>query len=488
MIKQEYKEADIPTPDRADQVLCVDLDGTLLSTDLLWESALILLKKKPWALGFFPFWLVKGKAHFKRQLSQRVDLNEANLPFRQDVLKFLYQEKEKGREIVLVTASEQKAAEAVVEPLSIFSKVVGSNGKLNLRGPNKRQLLEERYGYHGFDYIGDSSVDLSVWEASSSALLVEPSNRLVEKVKQMVSIQEVFRTPRSSLFEFLKALRVYQWVKNFLIFVPVVTAHKIQDGTILIQVLSAFFAFSFCASGIYVLNDLLDLQADRQHPKKKLRPFAAGKLSIPTGLFSIPLLLISGFLIAFLFLTPLFTGVLTLYVLASTVYSLYFKRIAIGDIIVLAALYSLRVLAGGVATDIPISAWLLAFSMFLFLSLAIMKRYTELNVLQGLGFENAAGRGYLSSDKDSLQTMGTVSGYLSVLVFALYINSEEVVILYRQPKMLWLICPLLLYWISRLWFRAHRGQIDDDPVIAIVKDPFSYAVGATVAVLLFMAL
>lgn len=487
MIEQHDKQTCVTT-ENASPVLCVDLDGSLLATDILWESILVLLKKQPWMFFVFPLWIAKGKAYFKRQVSSQVKLNAANLPFRQDVLKYLYEEKKRGRDIVLATASDLEAAQEIAQHLNLFDKVIASEGVTNLSGHNKRKVLEENFSENGFEYIGNGTVDLPIWQVAKGALIVQPTKRLLKKAGRTASVARIFTVPQNRLQAVFKAMRPHQWVKNLLIFVPLVMAHKVADITLFIKSCYAFAAFSLCASSVYLLNDLLDLDSDRQHPKKKLRPFAAGTLPIPVGIFAVPTMLLVSFFFAYWALPLMFLALLGCYFIVTTLYSVYFKRIAILDILILAGLYSFRVLAGGVAVDVKISAWLLAFSMFLFLSLAIVKRYTELAMLELNGKKNTAGRGYRLDDMQVLQSMGTASGYLSVLVLALYINSQEVTVLYNHPMVLWLICPLLLYWITRMWFLANRGEIEDDPIVSTIKDPFSYGIGAAIAILLAAAL
>lgn len=291
---------------------------------------------------------------------------------------------------------------------------------------------------------------------------------------------------RPQLRGLLHALRVHQWVKNLLVFVPVLLDHKLFQPPVLAKAMVAFAAFCCAASGAYVLNDLLDRDADRKHKVKRHRPFAADVLSRSFGLMLVPLLFAAALLCS-LWLSPKFLILLTMYVVLTTAYSVYLKTIAVLDVLLLAGLYTLRVLAGVAASHVRFSTWLLAFSMFLFLSLAFLKRYAELSELQGGAAEGLMRRGYLRGDREWLGSMGGASGYLSVLVLALYINSEEVVVLYRTPLLLWLICPLLLFWISRMWLLAHRGRIDQDPIVAAVRDPASYAIGALVAAVLYAA-
>jgi 4-hydroxybenzoate polyprenyltransferase len=293
-------------------------------------------------------------------------------------------------------------------------------------------------------------------------------------------------TTKSQLLAVPQALRAHQWVKNLLVFVPVLLDHKIFDLPVLSKAMVAFAAFCLAASGTYVLNDLLDSDADRRHRTKRNRPFAAETLSRSFGFSMVPLLFAAALLCS-LWLPPQFLILLAIYVVLTSAYSIYLKRIAILDVLLLAGLYTLRVLAGVAASHVRFSTWLLAFSMFLFLSLAFLKRYAELSELKGGATDTLERRGYLRSDREWLGSMGGASGYLAVLVLALYINSEQVMALYRMPLLLWLICPLLLYWISRMWLLAHRGRIDQDPIVATVRDPVSYVIGALVALVLYAA-
>jgi 4-hydroxybenzoate polyprenyltransferase len=283
-----------------------------------------------------------------------------------------------------------------------------------------------------------------------------------------------------------RALRVSQWVKNLLVFVPIVLDHRLLEPPLFTAAVIAFVAFSLAASGAYVLNDMLDLQADRMHQTKRRRPFAAGELSPAQGWLLLVPLVGSAVVLAAVTLPPQFLGLLLLYLVVTTAYSTWLKRLAVLDVLVLAGLYTLRVLAGGAATGVTPSAWLLAFAMFLFLSLAFLKRYAEMREVGSAGPPNR--RGYRPGDVGWLESMGGASGYLSVLVLALYLNSEQVVALYQRPILLWLVCPLLLYWTGRLWLRANRGEIHEDPIVATVYDPVSYIVGLFVAITLIAAL
>jgi len=467
--------------------LCVDLDGTLIATDALWESLLLLIKTKPLSFFSLPFWLLKGKAYFKRQLALRVKLNPASLPYRENVLSFLQKEQERGREIVLATAADEYVAQGVAAHLGIFAEVLASDGDNNLSGRRKLEALKKYSGANGFDYIGDAEVDLSLWQASHRAHLVEPSIALLNKARRVATVGGVFTEKKNNFRSFIKALRVYQWVKNILLFAPLLMAHKVFEIDRHLQALYAFVAFSLCASCVYIVNDLLDLEADRLHPHKRHRPFAAGTLPIKAGVLAAPLLLAASFIIAAAFLPAQFFIVLGLYFTLTTAYSFHLKRVLVVDVLVLAGLYTLRLFAGGIATNVPISPWLLAFSMFFFLNLAFVKRFSELHLMQESKQTKSKGRGYVVGDIELFRSIGPASGYLSVVVLCFYINSREVVLLYKHPELLLLIGPFLLYWITRMWLWALRGKMTDDPIVFTARDPVSYFIGALVIAILIIA-
>ncbi|MCG8604583.1 UbiA family prenyltransferase [bacterium] len=467
--------------------LCVDLDGSLLATDVLWESLVLLAKTKPIKLFVLPVWLTKGKAYFKRQVALNSNLNVDFLPIRSDVMSFLKTEKLAGREVVLATATDQLVADKIGERFELFTRVFASDGETNLSGSRKLACLTESFGGTNFDYIGDARVDLEIWQATEHAILVEPSADLLREATRVSSIRKVFAAKTNKFFVFIRAIRVYQWVKNLLLFLPLAMAHKVMEVDLVLRAVYAFFAFSFCASSVYVLNDLLDLESDRKHPKKRKRPFAAGTLQIKTGLQIVPMFLLVSFTIAWTLLPPLFLAALALYLVITTSYSFYFKKILVVDVLILAGLYTFRVLAGGIATQIILSTWLLAFSMFFFISLAFIKRYSELQLIQSHNGSHNKSRGYNFMDTELLKSVGPTSGYLSMLVLALYINSNEVAAQYRDPTMLWLIGPFFFYWITRIWFKAHRGRLDDDPIVFTVKDPRSYVIGAIIAIIIVLA-
>ena len=469
-----------PEAATAGRPLYVDMDGTVLATDSLWESVLALVKSKPYVLFLFPLWLWKGKANFKHEIARRVVLDASILPYRKDVLAFLVEERKAGREIILATASDRSIALNVARQLGVFSAVLATEGSVNLSGSRKLDAIERHAAGKGFDYIGDSAVDIPVWRAAQGALMVSPSSRLLKRVSATSSVVKVFGAEGSKLAHLVRELRVHQWIKNLLVFVPLIVGHKITDVDMVFKAMWGFLAFSFCASSVYVLNDLIDLESDRHHPQKRNRPFAAGRLGIPAGALITPLLLMLGGSAAVFLVTPRFSLELLIYFAITLGYSFWIKRIVIFDVLTLAGLYTIRVLAGGAATGIPISPWLLAFSAFLFLSLAFMKRYAELRMIQALSGVEVKGRDYNVGDMELLSSVGPSSGLLCILVLALYVNSPDVALLYRSPLALWLIGPCLLYWITRLWLLAHRGAVEGDPIVFTAKDPVSYIVGGLI--------
>ncbi|MES2765450.1 MAG: UbiA family prenyltransferase [Bacteroidota bacterium] len=467
--------------------LFVDLDGTLITSDILWESFLAFLKNHPAEAFKIPLWLAKGKAVLKKELADRVTLDVTTLPYNSEVVEFLKSEKARGREIILATASDESFAQKIADHTQLFSKVLSSNGEINLSGSRKLTAIQDITNGIGFDYIGNATVDLPLWAAANRAMVVTSSKNLLKKAEKVTAEQHVFPRQGGVLKHLLKAFRVHQWVKNLLIFVPLIMAH-VFSAELFIQAILAFFSFSFCASSVYLLNDLLDIESDRVHPRKKKRPFAAGTLSIPLGIISAPLLLVVSFLIAWLFLPLNFLLLLGFYYALTTCYSFFLKRIVILDVLVLAGLYTLRIFSGAMAVDVPVSPWLLAFSTFTFLSLAFIKRYAELKILIEQNKTGNKARGYNVDDLHFVGSVGPASGYMAALVLALYINSADVVKLYSRPMILWLAGLCFLYWITRVWMLAHRGQMVDDPIIFTFKDKISYVVGAIVFVILLVAM
>lgn len=469
--------------------LCIDLDGTLLKTDMLHETSILLVKRNPLYVLMLPLWLLRGKAYLKKQIASRVEFDPSCLPYRTDLIAHLSEERATGRHVVLTTASDEQVARRIAGHLQLFDEVLASDGKRNLSGKQKLALLTERYGERRFAYAGNAPVDLHIWRHAATAIVIGDAE-LVRRAGELTSVQRVFPPEQRSWKTFLKAMRLHQWLKNLLIFVPLLTAHKFAESALLVQALLAFLSFGLCASSVYLLNDLLDLEADRHHPTKRRRPFAAGALPIWAGVALIPAFLLSSAAIARELPGP-FQLALLIYLLATAAYSFFLKRFVLIDVLALAGLYTLRIIAGGAAVGIAPTQWLLTFSMFLFLSLALVKRFSELYEARESNRETAPesirGRGYYASDLEQIASLGGASGYMSVLVLALYINSQDVAALYGQPNLLWLVCAVLLYWISRVWLLAHRGEMHEDPIMFAIKDRTSYIALALAAAILTLA-
>lgn len=452
---------------------------------MLHETLILLIKRNPLYVFMLPLWLLRGKAYLKKQIASRVEFDPSCLPYRTDLITHLREERAAGRRVVLSTASDEQIAQRIADYLQLFDEVQASDGKRNLSGKQKLALLTERYGERCFAYAGNASADLHIWLHAASAIVVGGED-LARRAGEITSVQRVIPPEPRSWKTFLKAIRLHQWLKNLLIFVPLLTAHKFADVALLAQALLAFLSFGLCASGVYLLNDLLDLEADRHHPTKRRRPFAAGVLPIWLGVTLIPAFLFSSAAIAW-YLPGSFQLALLIYLLATAAYSFFLKRFVLIDVLALAGLYTLRIIAGGAAVGIAPTQWLLAFSMFLFLSLALVKRFSELYEARESNRETAKGRGYYASDLEQIASLGGASGYMSVLVLALYINSHDVAALYSQPNLLWLVCAVLLYWISRVWLLAHRGEMHEDPIMFAIKDRVSYIALALAAAILMLA-
>lgn len=467
--------------------IAVDLDGTLIRTDLLMESTLRLLKKNPLYIFLLPYWLLTSKAHLKSEIAARTEIDITVLPYNEELLAYLTAQREVGRQIVLATASHEKFAEKIAAHLGIFSHVLASTVERNLKSAEKAGALDLLLGKKGYVYAGNESADLEVWDAAAGSIVVSDSESLLRQAQERGPVEAVFALGSSKLRGVIKACRLHQWVKNSLIFVPVLTAHQYLDPDTLIAALIAFLAFGLCASSVYLLNDLLDLDADRHHPTKKNRPFASGRIPVTYGLVLIPLILLGAIALSSM-LPPMFWVSLAAYYVATTLYSFSLKKKIVLDVVILAGLFTARIISGAAATEIPLSEWLLLFSMFVFLSLALVKRYTELLDLRLQNVTTVArGRGYQVDDIELLASLGGASGYISVLVFALYLNSDSVKVLYNHPVILWAACPLLLYWISRMWILAHRGQMHDDPIVFATKDRVSILTGLAIGAVFFVA-
>ncbi len=485
MINEQASSSAIIFSDN-DCPLVVDLDGTLIKTDLLYEGMIMLFRKNPAYIFICLGWLLKGKVHFKNKIFEIVSLRYDLLPYNKELLAFLQSESAKGRKLVLATASLMKHAQGVAKVHPIFDEVYGTEN-INLKGINKLNVLVNDFGEAKFDYIGDSQFDLKIIASARYSYLVNPSKSLERKAGKISDLKFVWRSKKLHLKDYIKAIRAYQWIKNVLIFVPLITSHSFYSIDLLLQALGGFFAFSFAASAGYVINDLMDLNADRSHPRKQFRPFASGKLSILTGVFMAVILLAGGLFLASQ-LNLQFLAILILYFVISFSYSLYFKKIVLYDVFILAMLYSTRVIAGGIVTNVAISFWLIAFSTFIFLSLAFVKRYSELMKITTQTGLKDRGREYAGGDLNLLQVMGIVSGFLSVVVFSLYIDSPEVSKLYSHPKILWSISLLFLFWISRIWIITNRGNMTDDPIVFAIKDVTSYFIFLIIGIIIWVSI
>lgn len=467
--------------------LCVDLDGTLVKSDTLVDSLLVLLRTQPRLAFQLPAMLLHGKAAFKAFVSAAISLDVAHLPYNRPLLKFLKQQHAQGRTIFLATGADSRIAHAVAAHLGLFAAVLGSDGATNLIGASKLIRLRSLIGNGEFDYIGDNTPDLPLLAQAREPMVANPSLRLRWGLKRLGirPTREFIERPHP-LKSLLKAARPHQWAKNLLVFLPVLLSHKPRVA-LLLAALLAFACFSLSASATYIVNDLLDIDADRCHPRKRLRPFAAGDLSPLAGLALVTIALLLAF--AGASRLPLPFGLWLLFYVASTLaYSLYLKRLALLDVLVLAGLYTLRLLAGGAATQTPVSHWLSGFSIFLFLSLAIVKRFAELENLRASGAPVKNGRGYLVSDIEQLRAFGTACALSAVVVFANYISGRDVEALYRQPRLLWLIVPLMILWLFRVWLLASRGDLNEDPVIFALTDRMSLLIGLAVATFALLAI
>lgn len=450
-----------------DLPLAVDLDGTLIATDLLWETIFLALKSNPLIVFLLPIWALAGKARLKLELARRVTLDASRLPYRQDFLDYLRSERASGRTIVLATAAAEPLAHAVAAHLGIFSKVFATSEGINLASRAKAAALVEAYGKYGFDYAGNDRADLAIFDQARNAIVVAPDRAASGYQRAHDTLR--FDAPRQNFKTYVKMLRVHQWLKNLLVFAPVVLAHDFLIAETMFSATLAFIAFSASASAIYIINDIIDLPLDRVHPRKKHRPFASGAVSIPFGLSCSAALLAIAAAICF-FLPPMFAVIIAIYIVSTTAYSLAIKRMLLLDVICLAGLYALRLLGGKLAANIPMSFWLMAFALFFFLSLAFLKRYVELQNSGAPEQSRIAGRGYRPEDIGIVGQSGVSSGFTAVLVLALYINSDAVGTLYSEPWLIWPLVPIVLYINMRVWVLAHRREMNDDPVVFIASD------------------
>lgn len=477
---QKEQTADIP--------LVLDLDGTLLRTDLLQEKALAFVKENPLRIFLLFSWLLKGRAHLKRQLSQAVSLDIDRLPVNEDLIAYAEAEHAKGRMVVLATASDALVAGKVARRFGFLDRTVASDGVTNLKAAAKARALREAFP-QGFAYAGDSRADLHVWRAAERAIPVGTSRSLARAAGRLAPIEASF--PRKPLARaLLKAARLHQWAKNALVFVPLVLGGKMLVAEAWVAAALAFLAIGLLASTTYLVNDLWDIADDRRHWSKQKRPLASGSLPISVAIAAVPLGLAASFLLGALAGLPVVL-VLLAYLALTLGYSFAFKRKPVLDAFTLALLFTLRLMLGIAAVAVPASPWLLVFSMFLFTSLSFAKRQTEVQRMVSRGEDTGqkvSGRGYFAADLPFILAMGIASGMASVLIMVLYLTNDALFAdFYGNSAWLWAIPPLLFLWLSRIWMICQRGELLDDPVAFSLRDPKSLAICACVGVAFMLA-
>ena len=458
----EYESSDKP--------LCVDLDGTLIKTDMLYEAVVLLVRQNPLNVFFIIFWLFQGKAFLKARIAERVMPDVEQLPYNQSVLEWLQAEKERGRELILATASHKSYAEAVAKHVKLFESVEASDEYTNLSSTQKAQRLTDSFGEGGYDYVGNSKDDVKVWDKANTAFIVGKERAALDYLKHDNAHQIVDTSSAKPKWRtWLKAIRIHQWLKNSLLFVPAILASKYFEFSTVMSLIAAFIAFGLCASSVYLLNDMIDVDVDRRHPTKHRRPLASGDISIKNAAFVSIAMLFSGLVIS-LALPILFTLVLALYFATTCAYSFVLKRLLLIDVLTLAGLFTVRVIAGAAAIQGEVSTWLLAFCVFFFLSLALVKRFVEITTASDEVNRARTGRGYQTVDLETLGQGGIASGFAAVVVLALFIDSPEVAESYNHPEFIWLVCPLVLYIVFRIWILARRKEMHDDPVVFLITD------------------
>jgi 4-hydroxybenzoate polyprenyltransferase/phosphoserine phosphatase len=475
-----------PVPVQVRPPLCVDLDGTLVKSDTMVDSLMVLARRRPRTLLRVAASILRGRAYLKSQVCSAVSLDVGSLPYNRPLLEYLRQEHSAGRKLYLTTGADSALAERIAAHLGIFGGVLASDGETNLTGNNKLRKLESCFSTEGFDYIGNAMPDLPLLKSARQAMVANPKVRLSGTLKlKKVEIGRRFVDRSPWPVAALTAIRVHQWAKNVLVFLPLLLAHTLRWRSVA-AALAAFFCFCLAASSTYIVNDLLDLEADRIHRTKKNRAFASGDLSVLAGIGISAVFLVLSLALAS-FLPRAFLIYLALYFVTTLAYSFALKRVVLVDVVVLSGLYTIRMLAGAAATHTVISHWLAAFSIFLFLSLGFVKRFSELENLHQRGMTPANGRGYLLTDIEQLRSFGTSSAYASIVIFSLYINGSDVAQLYRHPGRMWLVAPLMALWLSRIWLLASRGVLDEDPVVFALTDRMSLLMGLGVVIIALLA-
>ena len=458
--------------------LCVDLDGTLIKTDLLYESLLAALRRRPWIVVALPFWLLSGRAHLKaRVLDAAADGVEIDtLPLTDDLVDYLRAEKLTGRRIELVSASDRRIVDRVAARVGVFDEVLGSDGTTNLKGAAKARVLIDRHP-GGFVYAGDAPADMAVWDRAAGAIPVNAALARRDAVAARAPIEAEFGAAPRILPALLRALRPHQWAKNGLILLPLLLTRAYEDPAILLATLATIALFSIAASGTYLMNDLLDLSADRSHPSKRNRPLASGALPIPVAIVLAPAMTAIG-LAGTLAVDPDVFLCLVGYLALTLAYSFGLKTQPVVDVLTLGALFTLRLLAGHLLVDGGIPAWLLVFSMAFFTSLALVKRLTEVRGLEDRGLISIPGRGYRAGDGRFVLGLGLTTGVASVLIFMIYLVADPLhAVRLAYPEWLWVVPAVLGWWLPRVWLLADRGQMHDDPVVFALKDRASLVLG-----------
>jgi len=471
-------DAEVPATTDADVPLVVDLDGTLIRTDMLHETASSHVFGSPLAAPRIAGWLLRGRSHLKSRLAAQAVVEFADLPYRSDLLAWLADERSTGRRIVLATASHQSLADGIAQHLGIFDEVLSTDETTNLKSAAKRDRLVERFGDRGYDYVGNSRTDVAVWATARTAHVVG-GPRLVTRAGEVTEVGRVFADEPSGVRDVVRAFRPHQWVKNFLVLVPLFTAQRFGDRADVIAAVVALASFCIAASSVYILNDIADLANDRNHPIKRLRPFAAGRLSVVTGWFLWPALVVVALALAMTVNWTFFATLLT-YLVITLAYTFWAKRRPVLDVVSLGLLYTIRIIAGAAAIQAPLSMWLLTFSMLLFLSLALIKRVSELTRARA-ELKETRGRGYRDSDLELLSSYGVASSIGAVVIFSLYVNDPTTAKLYQSPDVLWATVPVLLAWLMRCWLLAHRGEMNEDPIVFAIRDRVSILCGLLVA-------
>lgn len=469
--------------------LVVDLDDTLVRADTLVEQLISLVAMGPliWFKALQA--LMKGRKALKALAARLSPIDAAHLPYNADVLELLKAQKAEGRPLVLATAASRSTADAVADHLQLFDTVLASDDQVNLKGRKKAAALVDHFGEGGFDYVGDAVADKAIWQHAKGGYAVCRTERQAEKLLSDTENLGWFKRAGLSLKLVLKAMRIHQWLKNLLLFTVLFVSRAFLDPAQWIPVIGAFVAFGLCASATYIWNDLFDLKSDRKHAKKHTRPFASGAISALSGLLISVLLLAASAAVSLLVVTPAFLLVLAGYIGVTVTYSLLLKRKHTADVLTLGFLYAYRMFAGGVAIAVMPSSWLFSFSIFFFVSLGFVKRMTELPIDPGEDnpMRYVTGRGYAMIDRAAVMALGIASGFSSLIIFALYINSPQVMETYQNAPLLWAVCFLLLYWMSRIWILTNRGEMNDDPIVFAMRDKVSILTGGLVVAIVFLA-